>query len=55
MLAKLAGLERQVAAAKRKLKMCGLGPILKDTFRIGHFERLFAVYEDVKTALGSPW
>jgi anti-sigma B factor antagonist len=53
MLAKLAGLERQVELAKGKLKICGLGPILKDTFRIGHFERVFSIYDDAESALRS--
>ena len=53
MLAKLAKLERHVEIAKGKLKLCGLGPILKDTFRIGHFERVFSIYDDVESALKS--
>src|SRR5260221_571344 len=38
MLAKLASLERQIEIAKGRLALCGLGPILKDTFRIGRLE-----------------
>jgi anti-sigma B factor antagonist len=53
MLAKLAGLERHVEIAKGRLKLCGLGPILNDIFRIGHFERVFAIYDDAETALRS--
>jgi anti-sigma B factor antagonist len=53
MLAKLANLERHVEIAHGKLKLCGLGPILKDTFRIGHFERVFSIYDDVESALKS--
>jgi anti-sigma B factor antagonist len=53
MLAKLAGLERHVEIAKGQLKLCRLGPILKDTFRIGHFERVFAIYDDAEAALKS--
>lgn len=51
MLAKLAGLERHVANSHGKLRLCGLGPILMDTFRIGHFDRVFAIYDDAKSAL----
>jgi anti-sigma B factor antagonist len=51
MLAKLARLEQQVEQARGQLKLCGLGPILKDTFRIGHFERVFSIYDDVDSAL----
>jgi anti-sigma B factor antagonist len=53
MLAKLAKLERQVEVAHGQLKICGLGPILRDTFRIGHFERVFAIYDDADSALKS--
>jgi anti-sigma B factor antagonist len=55
MLAKLASLERQVTIAKGKLKLCGLGPVLMDTFRIGHFERVFDIYDSANAALQSPW
>jgi anti-sigma B factor antagonist len=55
MLAKLAKLERHVAIAHGKLKICRLGPILTDTFRIGHFERVFDIYEDVAAAQKTPW
>jgi anti-anti-sigma factor len=51
MLAKLAKLEQEVDKGKVQLKLCGLGPILKDAFRIGHFERLFSVYDDAESAL----
>ena len=53
MLAKLAGLERHVGIAKGRLKLCGLGPILMDTFRIGHLDRLFSVHDDVESAVRS--
>ena len=53
MLAKLAKLERHVEIAKGKLKLCGLGPILMDTFRIGHFERVFSIHDDAQSALKS--
>ena len=51
MLGKLAKLDQEVNQAKGKLKLCGLGPVLKDTFRIGHFDRVLDVYEDVDSAL----
>ena len=51
MLAQLAKLQREVEQAKGRLKICGLGPILQDTFRIGHFEHLFAIYDDRESAL----
>jgi anti-sigma B factor antagonist len=55
MLAKLVALERHVEIAKGRLKICGLGPVLMDTFRIGRFERVFSIYDDVKSALSSQW
>jgi anti-sigma B factor antagonist len=51
MLAQLAKLQREVEQAKGRLKICGLGPILQDTFRISHFAHLFAIYDDCKSAL----
>src|SRR5437588_6147396 len=39
MIAQLVKLQRQVEQAKGQLRLCGLGPILQDTFRISHFER----------------
>ena len=32
-------------------KIIGLGPVVRDTFRIGHFEPLFAIYDDEASAL----
>lgn len=53
MLGQLAHLEREVRAAKGQLKICGLGPILRDTFRIGRFDSLFDIHPDEASALKS--
>ena len=53
MLARLAKLQQQVSQSKGQLKICGLGPILKDTFRIGHFDRIFDIHDDVQSAIKS--
>jgi anti-anti-sigma factor len=53
MLAKLVGLEKRLQAAKGRLALCGLGPILMDTFRIGQLERVFSIYDDVGSAIRS--
>jgi len=53
MLAKLAKLQKHADVAKRQLKLCGLGPVLQDTFRIGHLERFFSVYGDAESAVKS--
>lgn len=53
MLGQLVQLERQIQAAKGQLKICGLGPVLTDTFRIGRFDRIFDIHPDEASALGS--
>lgn len=53
MLAQLAHLERDVRAAKGQLKICGLGPILRDTFHIGRFDMIFDIHPDEASALKS--
>jgi anti-sigma B factor antagonist len=51
MLAKLAMLQRQAEAVQGQIKLCRLGPVLKDTFRIGQLDRVFDIYDDVKSAV----
>ena len=51
MLGQLAKLSREVEKVKGQLKVTGLGPVLLDTFRIGHFDSLFAIYDDRASAL----
>jgi anti-sigma B factor antagonist len=51
MIGQLVKLQRDLDAAKGQLKLTGLGPVLLDTFRIGHFEPLFAIYDDRASAL----
>lgn len=51
MLARLVKLQQQVQQVKGQLKICGLGPVLKDSFRIAHFEQLFDIHDDVQSAL----
>lgn len=53
MLAQLVQLQREVDAAKGRLKLCGLGPVLSDTFRIGRFDSLFDIHPDEASALKS--
>ena len=47
----LARLARDVASARGRLKITGPGPVSRVTFRIGHFEPLFAIYDDKASAL----
>jgi anti-sigma B factor antagonist len=51
MLGQLARLARDVETVKGQLKITGLGPVLRDTFRIGHLEPLFDIYDDKAAAL----
>ncbi len=51
MLGQLARLASDVAIARGQLKSTGLGPVLRDTFRIGHLEPLFAIYDDRASTL----
>jgi anti-sigma B factor antagonist len=51
MLAQLAHLDREVKKVKGQLRLCGLGPVLRDTFRISHIEPLFAIYDDEGSAM----
>jgi anti-sigma B factor antagonist len=51
MLGQLARLQKEVDKQGGQLKITGLGPVLRDTFRISHFESLFAIYDDQATAL----
>jgi anti-sigma B factor antagonist len=53
MLGQLVRLQRDVESAKGRLKICGLGPVLSDTFRIGRFDRIFDIHADEASALGS--
>jgi anti-sigma B factor antagonist len=51
MLGQLTKLEKELQKAKGQLKITGLGPVLHDTFRIGHFDSLFAIYATQEAAL----
>ncbi len=51
MMAQLVKLARSVEQSNGQLKLTGLGPVLRDTFRIGHFEPLFEIYDTRASAL----
>jgi anti-sigma B factor antagonist len=51
MLGLLAKLARTVESSGGQLKLTGLGPVLRDTLRIGHFEPLFEIYDTRASAL----
>jgi anti-anti-sigma factor len=51
MLGQLVKLSTSVAKEGGQLKLTGLGPVLRDTFRISHFEPLFEIYESRTAAM----
>jgi len=51
MLGKLADLNKKVRQAGGRLRLCGLGPILMDTFRISRFDSLFDIYRNEEAAI----
>ncbi len=51
MLGLLANLDKEVKKGGGQLKITGLGPVLRDTFRISHFEAMFAIYDNEASAL----
>lgn len=53
MLAQLARVAREVESSGGQLKLCGLGPVLRDALRIGQFDPYFAIYENEESALRS--
>lgn len=53
MLGQLVHLQRDADAIRAQLKLVGLGPTLKDIFQIGHFDRIFEIYDDEAAAIAS--
>ena len=46
MMATLAAVNRKVRQAGGRLRLCGLGPTLRDVFGASHLDRLFEIDED---------
>jgi anti-sigma B factor antagonist len=53
MLGQLARLQKEVDEIRGQLKLVGLGPTLQDIFKIGRFDRIFAIYDDEVSAMQS--
>lgn len=53
MLAQLVQLEKDVRAVKGQLKICGLGPVLRDTFHLSRFDSILDIHPDETSALKS--
>jgi anti-anti-sigma factor len=51
MLAHLVKLHRKVQAAKGRIRLCGLRPVIMDAFKVSHFDRIFEIFPDETTAL----
>jgi anti-sigma B factor antagonist len=50
-LAKLTELDRRVRQVGGRLRLCGLGPTVRDVFRVSQLDRLFAIDEDEAASL----
>jgi anti-sigma B factor antagonist len=53
MLAQLTKLAKEAARDHCQLKLTGLGPVLKDAFRISHFDSFFDIHESKGSAVKS--
>ena len=51
MLAHLARLQKEVDQVRGHLKLAGMNQTLQDIFKIGHFDRIFAIYDDELSAI----
>lgn len=51
MLANLVKVLRKVQAAKGRLRLCGLRPVILDAFKVSQFDKLFEIFPDEVAAL----
>ena len=51
MLAHLVKLHRKVQAARGRIRLCGLRPVILDAFKVSHFDRIFEIFPDEASAL----
>jgi anti-sigma B factor antagonist len=51
MLAHLVKLLRKVQAAKGRVRLCGLRPVIMDAFKVSQFDRIFEIFPDEAAAL----
>lgn len=51
MLAHLVKLHRKIQAAKGRIRLCGLRPVIMDAFKVSHFDRIFEIFPDEASAL----
>ena len=51
MLAKLVALEQKARQAGGRLRLCGVGPTVRDILGVSHLDRVFDIDEDEQSAL----
>jgi anti-sigma B factor antagonist len=51
MLAHLVKLHRKTQAAKGRLRLCGLRPVILDAFKVSQFDKIFEIFPDEVSAL----
>ena len=51
MLAHLVKMLRKVQAAKGRLRLCGLRPVILDAFKVSQFDRIFEIFPDEAAAM----
>ena len=51
MLAHLVKLHRKIQAAKGRLRLCGLRPVILEAFRVSRFDKIFEIFPDEVSAL----
>jgi anti-sigma B factor antagonist len=51
MLAKLVELDRRVRQIHGRLRLCGLGPTLRDVFAVSHLDQFFEIDQDEASGL----
>lgn len=51
MLAHLVKMHKKVQAARGRLRLCGLRPVILDAFRVSHFDKIFEIFPDEAAAM----
>ena len=51
MLAHLVKIHRKIQAAKGRLRLCGMRPVILDAFKVSQFDKIFEIFPDEVAAL----
>jgi anti-sigma B factor antagonist len=54
MLVRLINLKKRAEQAHGWVRLCGLTPVMVDTFRVSKLDKLFEIHPDEATALANP-